>query len=162
MSLPTLLIFDIDDTLLKPNVFHNTTQIYKALLDPRLLIPLLNNPKYQISLASYNTDIGIGYGGYKLGRAILELQNLSSINSNISVPDAFIQCWNFQKGSDMYRFGKNVHINRIISAYKQRYGSLPKRVLFFDDNKHNIEMAQKIGIYSVWTPTGLTRLNMVL
>lgn len=164
MSIPTLLIFDIDATLLKPGIYIDSEGIRKGLYDDQLLTNLLINPNYQLALASFNHDTknaGVPIGGRRLGRTILDLQHPSG-DSRKNVEDEFIQAWSFSTLELMSKYGKNEHIRRIVDAYHQKYGQSPRVVALYDDNIENVYLASKNGIYSYWVTTGLTRKNINL
>ena len=159
MKSPHLIVFDIDATLLKPAVYHNTEEVRKGLYDVNLLTTFLVSSDYQVAIASYNRDVypKTGpIGGRRLGRLILDLQDPVG-DSHISVEDDFIQAWQYKTYEDMEKFGKNKHLQIIIDAYKKKYNIYPKEISFFDDLIHNVYLANKIGVYGYWVTNGLTK-----
>ncbi|KKK72722.1 hypothetical protein LCGC14_2901020, partial [marine sediment metagenome] len=155
------MIFDIDATLLPPQIYTNPEHVRQGLYDPELLTPFFTNSKYQIAIASFNHDVfGNGpYGGRRLGRVILDLQHPAG-SSKQSVEDDFIQAWAFPTMELMDRYGKNEHIRQILNVYRKKYGQSPPAILFYDDNIHNVYLAGKSGIRVYWVTAGLTRNNI--
>ena len=159
MVRPKLIIFDIDDTLIKPNLYSSKEQIRAGLFDPMLLSGYLNSSNVQVGIASFNIESPDPkwMGGRTLGRAILDLQK---DNSQDVVPDDFIQCWRYTNYPDMFKYGKNNHIANIIIAYQQRYNADPPLIIFYDDMIENIYLASQAGVYAYWVTRGLTRTNI--
>ncbi len=157
---PNLVIFDIDTTLLKPNVYQTIDQVSQGLYDKQLLTPFLDNPKYQVAIASYNHDVNPQYlGGRRLGRAILDLQHPTG-SSHHDVEDEFIQAWMLSSLQLVNQHGKNEHISRILDAYRKKYGTVNPMVLLYDDRIENVYLAGKNGIRAYWVTNGLTRENI--
>lgn len=164
MSLPILLIFDIDATLIHPDIYNTHSDVRKGLYDPELLTPYLTNPnKFQVAIASYNTDlrpyVAPPLGGRRLGRAILDIQHPEQ-DSRAVVEDEFIQAWMVSTWGEVDTHGKNKHIKLILDAYKQKHGGHPPTVIFYDDQIHNVYLAGKIGIHSFWVTEGVKRDNI--
>jgi len=160
--LPVLVIFDIDETLLIPDIYSSIAQISKGLYDNKLLSKILINPNYQVAIASFNnngTEYNPNYNGFKLARAILDIQHPIG-DSRTSVPNDFIQAWIFSNITDIQKYGKNVHLQMIKEAFRQKYKEYPITTVLYDDNLLNVYMARLFGISSKWVSTGLTRDNI--
>jgi len=156
---PELIIFDIDETLLKPNSYKSIDAISQGLYDNTLLREILTDKRYQVAIASFNTDIGPQtIGGGRLARAILDI-NLGG-DSSFSVPDDFIEAWVFRTYPEIFEYRKNVHINRILQAYVNKYGKKPPVTYFYDDQIENVYSANKNGIVGFWCNTGVTSQNL--
>jgi len=157
---PDLVIFDIDETLIKPNAYTTIEGIKNGMYDNELLKSTIVNPNYQIAIASFNSDIGQEWiGGRRLGRAILDIQHPRN-NSIESVSDDFIQAWVFKTYPEVFEYRKNMHINLILQAYQKKYGTNPPHIYFYDDQIENVYLASKKGVIAYWCNNGLTRLNI--
>lgn len=153
-----LYIFDIDNTLIKPNNYTSIKQVYNGLYDKTLLTPLFD--KYQIAIASYNNEkMGGSINGHKLARTILDIQHKNG-NSINCVPDEFIQAWIPNSIKEMNKWGKNIHIKLIIQAYIQKWGNPPLQIYFWDDRCENVYLASKLGITAYLVNNGLLSKNI--
>jgi hypothetical protein len=158
-NLPELIIFDIDGTLLKPNIYFSEEQVLNGLYDKELLKTFLSNKKYQVAIASLNTDFfkndpNKPICGHRLGRTILDLQYPNSKNV---VPDEFIQAW---RNINAMVNSKEEHLTNIIKAYVKKYFYYPYKIVFYDDQIEQVYIANKLGINGYWVPNGLTRITI--
>jgi len=154
-----LLIFDIDETLVKTGLYHFPQQVAHAIYDIKLLSTYLSKPeKYQVALASFNNDPGNTpyILGKNLGRLILNICHPTG-NSFSCVEDDFIQCWKHSSFYDAKSYCKNMHISNILDSYVKKYMYHPSEVLFFDDMIDNVYNASKyLAVDSYLVKRGLS------
>jgi hypothetical protein len=157
-STPVLAIFDIDLTLLPTELFVNAKQVLKNLYDSELLTKFFEQD-FQVAIASFNSGVTDEcLCGRTLARAIMDVQHPSG-DSQDDVEDEFIQTW---LNENYWYEGKNRHILNIITAYKKKYHHYPPQIILYDDNIHNVYLANRSGlrISAYWCPDGLTQKNI--
>lgn len=157
---PALVVFDLDATIIETDdeVYHKDTDVRQHIYDPDEFYKYIRG-NHQVAFATWNQENEenpdpVYVGGKRMVRKVVDAITRSRQESRKILPDEFIEAW-APFDADLEDEGKNTHIANLSKAYEKKYGSRPSTILLFDDNIHNVYLANFMpNVTAFWTPDG--------
>ena len=159
-SSPTLVVFDLDATIIETDdeVYHKYTDVRQHIYDPDEFYKYIRG-NHQVAFATWNQEDEknpdpVYVGGKRMVRKVVDAITRSERESQRILPDEFIEAW-APFDANLQDEGKNTHLNNLSKAYERKYGTAPSNILLFDDNIHNVYLANFMpNVTAFWTPDG--------
>lgn len=157
---PVMAVFDLDATIIETDdiVYKEKTDVRNHIYDPDEFYEYMKGD-HQIAFATWNQEDEekpdpVYVGGKRMVRKVVDSITRSKKESQKILPDEFIEAW-APFDADLQHEGKNTHLLNLSKAYERKYGCLPHTILLFDDNIHNVYLANAMdNVIAFWTPKG--------